>query len=96
MPKFVPVSNPELARSEQDQDESLAKHRAWESKQYVQTNRTGDNLTPAVGGAESIAFTTKTTGKQKMVRNEKGLWVKVAESEGSDSGSRGGGGSEPK
>eukprot|EP00960_Hanusia_phi_P062935 765307-Hanusia_phi.AAC.10 len=37
------VTNPELARDEQDQDEDLKKHREWESKQYVQTNRTGDN-----------------------------------------------------
>lgn len=39
MPKFVPVTNPELARDEQDQDADMAKHRAWESKQYVQENR---------------------------------------------------------
>ena len=44
MPKFVPVTNPELARSEQDQDESLAKHRAWDAKQYIAANRTGDNM----------------------------------------------------
>ena len=77
MPRFVPVTNPELARDEQDQDAELAKHRAWESKQYVQENRTGDNQMPAVGSMASIAFAKKVTGKQKMVRNEKGLWVKV-------------------
>eukprot|EP00960_Hanusia_phi_P062934 765307-Hanusia_phi.AAC.9 len=46
---------------------------------------------PAVGAHECIAFTTKTTGKQKLVRNEKGLWVK-ADAEEKASSSRGGGG----
>jgi len=32
---------------------------------------------PAVGSMHNIAFSRKVTGKQKMVRNEKGLWVKV-------------------
>ena len=33
--------------------------------------------TPGLGGQEDISFSKKVTGKQKMVLNEKGLWVKV-------------------
>jgi hypothetical protein len=108
----------------------MAKHRAWEQKQYVQENRTGDIQVPGLGSQSGIAFARKVTvgvrillcgarplifflllllfwvislsaaqarkhtrihththththarlqGKQKMVRNEKGLWVKVAD-----------------
>jgi hypothetical protein len=56
MPKFVAVTDPEKALSEQHGDPSMAKHRAWESKQYVTVNKLGDNLTPsAPGGLSSRA-----------------------------------------
>lgn len=38
-----------------------------------------DVQTPGLGGQEDISFTKTVTGKQKMVRNDKGLWVKVAD-----------------
>ena len=50
MPKFVAVTDPEKALSEQHGDPSMAKHRAWESKQYVTVNKLGDNLTPSAPG----------------------------------------------
>ena len=75
MPKFVAVTDPEKALTEQKDDPNLAKHRAWESQQYVTVNRTGDNLLPSSGAQECIAMARKTTGKQKMVLKN-GLWVK--------------------
>ena len=50
MPKFVAVTDPEKALSEQHGDPSMAKHRAWESKQYVTVNKLGDNLLPSAPG----------------------------------------------
>ena len=50
MPKFVAVTDPEKSLSEQHGDPSMAKHRAWESKQYVTVNKLGDNLTPSAPG----------------------------------------------
>ena len=50
-----------LALDPFDQDADMAKHRAWEQKQYVQENRTGDNQVPGVGSQSSIAFTRKVT-----------------------------------
>jgi hypothetical protein len=39
----------------------MAKHRAWEQKQYVQENRTGDNQVPGLGSQSGIAFARKVT-----------------------------------
>ena len=56
MPKFVAVTDPEKALSEQHGDPSMAKHRAWESKQYVTVNKIGDHLLPSAPGVSTRAF----------------------------------------
>jgi hypothetical protein len=62
MPKFVAVTDPEKALSEQHGDPSMAKHRAWESKQYVTVNKLGDNLLPSAPGIKIFLRSTKAVG----------------------------------
>ena len=42
MPRFVPVTNPELTRAEQDQDADMAKHRALVDIHIVLEGDTGN------------------------------------------------------
>lgn len=91
MPAFVPVSDPEKARYEQDEKE-LAKHRNFDSmvvaRQRTETTNRGweqGSVGWGVLGAwgssrrdEKAQVTRRVADpSNKMVRNEKGLWVKA-------------------
>lgn len=91
MPAFVPVSDPEKARYEQDEKE-MAKHRNFDSmvvaRQRTETTNRGweqGSVGWGVLGAwgsscrdEKAQVTRRVADpNKKMVRNEKGLWVKA-------------------
>ena len=114
MPRFVPVTDTEKPRCEQN-DESMSKHRAWdsfvvardagESRQMQQAMTKATTEKPkadrgwergSVGWGvlgswgsndrdERAQVARVGDGRNKMVRNDKGLWVKAKDGEGAAS-----------
>lgn len=95
MPSFVPVQDPEKARHEQDET-ALAKHRNFDSMVVARqrtetTNRGWEQGAVGWGVLGSWGSSSRDQGAQvtrkvadprnKMVKNEKGLWVKVRDLE---------------
>jgi hypothetical protein len=110
MVKFVPVTDVEKPRDAQDMNSSAnQKHRKFDAahtlgKKVVdrgwQQGNVGWGVLGEFGGGkdDGAQVIKRTEGASKMVKNEKGLWVKVKDTSGNDvpnknsSGSRGRGG----
>lgn len=91
MPKFVPVVDTEKPLSEQAQDRDFEKHRRFDNPHKVDRGWQQGSLGWGVKGAfgsdgkdDSAQLSRRTDGGNKMVKNDKGLWVKAKELEGED------------
>ena len=98
MPSFVPVTDVEKPRAAQNpHDAKNAKHRQFDSTtQPVNRGWQQGNVGWGVLGAfghhekdDGAQVVRRTEGAKKMVKNEKGLWVKAKELEGTSSGGGG-------
>lgn len=91
MPKFVPVTNTEIPISEQNNNsKNLQKHRDFDNPFQIKkidrgwgdNNQVGWGVKGSFGNNdkdEHAQVLKKSTGSNKMVKNEKGLWIVAKE-----------------
>lgn len=91
MPKFVPVTDTEKPRSEQSNDATMARHRQFDNPHSVNKDKVdrgwvqgevGWGVLKNFGDDERDAkaqILRHAEGANKMVKNDKGLWVKAKE-----------------
>ena len=104
MPKFVPVVDTEKSRAEQERDSNFDKHRKFDNPHKVdrgwQQGNVGWGVLGEFGSSSkdnSAQVVKRAEGANKMVKNERGLWVKAKDvrndepSIGKPSRGRGGG-----
>ncbi len=88
MPKFVPVVDNEKSLVEQREDTAFDKHRRFDNPHKVDRGWQQGNVGWGVLGAfgsnskdDAAQVIKRAEGSNKMIRNEKGLWVKAKELE---------------
>eukprot|EP01032_Pedospumella_encystans_P014208 gene14208-16335_t len=88
MPKFVPVVDNEKSLVEQREDTTFDKHRRFDNPHKVDRGWQQGNVGWGVLGAfgsdskdDAAQVIKRAEGSNKMIKNEKGLWVKAKELE---------------
>lgn len=88
MPKFVPVVDNEKSQAEQKEDTDFDKHRRFDNPHKVDRGWQQGNVGWGVLGAfgsnskdDAAQIIKRAEGSNKMIKNEKGLWVKAKELE---------------